>query len=863
MTQSNVLSTPTKLPYRRRVLVEGLLLVLVPLLLGAAVIASLGVQRSRTQVLAVEERKEARVVSYVNVAFIDYGLMFQVFIQRLTGENEALDNSKVILPVQQALEKANILAQNNANMQTAVASIGDLVRLESIILMDPNLSGTDSSQLRALIISRQSPLLMMNIYKQGSIARKRFYEEWMRWQELASRQLDSERKTQMLVTVGMVLNTVLSSLLAFFLVFPFVERLRLLMGNVRKLYESQDIERCLSGNDELAYLDETICSASKMLAEFAAHRERILRMVTHDLRSPLMSAQCNLELIPEFTDDLPDDGVLELQRIYRLMDTVVSRAQDMLNRDAEAASKAAKNLDPDLLGVERGETKSYAFGPQPTLAVNPTLAQKLKAMILAPNLLQQRLVLILVLLVLQLLPLVALNQQVNEAQGGCAAETRSIDASMRLSIATLDFHNALFAKFDSLLRSNARQKANALKWLDLADHDLDELIHYYPDEALPFVKSSNTAPTDEKADNKAILFKQARKFMESSAVPTGLGVPGDFAPGEIVRIRRRQRSQLESVYKLESIQKSQDSISGKIDSLIAFTLIADVLLALIMLFLFSWRTEKRLQRIMQAVVALSEGEPLPAAVPGADEIAELDAAIHFADQKLRQASAERTQMMATLSDAMRVPLQGVLAGIDTFSRQAKDQLSERSLGYIVRVKGSVEQVLALLEDLLTVESAELGRLELTVDYWNAAEIIDIACGAVSGLAAKKNSHVIGSAEPIQLRVDKSRIVQVLVNFISNAIKFSPTGTTITVTATETGKSTRFAVADNGTGMDEATRSRVFEERFRGLNVQKGSGFGLGLAICKLIIESHGGTIGVESEVGKGSTFWFEIPQFAG
>ncbi|HEY9730308.1 MAG TPA: ATP-binding protein [Drouetiella sp.] len=850
-------SKPVKLPYRRSVLAQGLLLVLVPLILGAAVIACLGVLRSQTEKLAAEERKEARVVSYVNLSFIDYGLMFQVFMQRLTGENTAVDNSGVILPVQRALAKASSLAKDNPNMQVALDSINELVKLESIVLMDPNLVGTDNGQLTALLVSRQSPLLMLNIYKNGVIARKRFYDEWGHWQELAERQIDSERKMRLLVTAGIVFNVVLSSLLALVLVFPFVRRLRLLMGNVRKLYESESVERCLTGNDELAYLDETICNASKMLADFAAHRERILRMVAHDLRSPLMSAQCNLELIPEFTDDLPDESVLELQRVYRLMDTVVSRAQDMLNRDAEAEINRVENPDDEQSKSSTAHTSS--FGAHHAVDQKLSLNQKFKSLVLSPSLLQQRLALIMILLIMQILPLLALNQQVLEAERGCEAETRIIDTSMRLTIVTLDIHNALFGKFDSLLRGSGKQKANAVKWLDTAELDLDELIRIDPDEMMPFVNSANSSSTDEKKNNKAIFFSNVRKFMQDGLSATTICKPNDFAPGEVLRMRRRQRNALEAVYRMESFQKTQDTASSKINDLIAWTLIADVILALLMLFLFTWRTEQRLKKILNSVTALSEGEPLPSAIPGIDEISQLDGAIHFADQKLREASAERSQMMRTLSDTMRVPLQEVLTGVDTFSVQAQKQLSERSRNYIVRVRGSVEQVLALLEDLLTVESAEIGRIELTLGAFDAAEVIDIACGAVSGLAAKKNSTVTGSSEHIQIHADKSRVVQVLVNFISNAIKFSPENTTILVSAADTGKSIRFSVTDNGTGMDEATRSRVFEERFRGLNVSKGSGFGLGLAICKLIVESHGGTIGVESEVGKGSTFWFELP----
>lgn len=844
--------------YKRRVLTEGLLLVLVPLLLGAGTICTLAVLRAETLKLAAEERKEAQLLSYMNIVFIDYGLLMQIFVERMLGLHGAGFGLPLVATVQQSINKASLVAPDNANITAALASISELLRLESGILADPRINDAENRELNALMVSRQSPRLILKMYNRAVDAQQRFEQEWVEWRALGDRQIDLERKIRQVVLVAIVVNVVLSCLLVLKLIFPFVKRIRLLMSNVRKLYKSEKVERCLSGNDELAYLDETICAASKALSDFAEHRERILRMVAHDLRSPLMSAQCNLELIPEFTDDLPDDSVLELQRTYKLMDAIVTRAQDMLNRDAQNENAKNENAKNDNAKNENVENFGDFSRGHLLSEAKPGLVERIKALLLAPNLLQQRLILVLVLLILQTLPLLAINQQILKVENGCAEEMRNIDLSMRYTMFSLDLQNALLSKFDSLMRSNKKQKENSLSWVAQAEHDFDELAANYPDEIIPFTNAAGK-DTGDAAKLKTKFFDALKKFGEGDASSVPNAAPQIFAPGEASRMRHSHRSQLESMYRLESIQKEQDYVSEGIEKLILGTLAADLILALLMVFLFSLRTEHRLQRIMQSVTALSEGEPLQPGVAGTDEIAELDNAIHFADQELRRASAERSQMMNILSDSMRVPLHEVLLGLDNFTGYAKHQLSDRSRGYIVKVRGSVEQVLALLDDLLTVESAEIGRLDLSLASWNAAEIVDIACGAVSGLAAKKQCKIVDNSEAIQLTVDKSRAVQVLVNFISNAIKFSPEKTTVTVTVSRAGSSTRFSVTDNGLGMDEATRSRVFEERFRGLNVQKGSGFGLGLAICKLIVESHGGTIGVDSELGKGSTFWFEIP----
>ena len=112
-----------------------------------------------------------------------------------------------------------------------------------------------------------------------------------------------------------------------------------------------------------------------------------------------------------------------------------------------------------------------------------------------------------------------------------------------------------------------------------------------------------------------------------------------------------------------------------------------------------------------------------------------------------------------------------------------------------------------------------------------------------------------------VRADADRLVQVLVNLVSNAVKFSPAGAAVHVAVRESGGRARVEVIDRGRGVPAAHRSAIFE-RFRQVessDARDKGGTGLGLAICKAIVEQHGGDIGVESEEGRGSTFWFEVP----
>jgi signal transduction histidine kinase len=248
------------------------------------------------------------------------------------------------------------------------------------------------------------------------------------------------------------------------------------------------------------------------------------------------------------------------------------------------------------------------------------------------------------------------------------------------------------------------------------------------------------------------------------------------------------------------------------------------------------------------------------------EVIESLAATAMTELRLRQTVAElkrtaelKDQLIGLVSHEIRTPLGGILGTLRLIEMDldpaADNQLMRMALS-------SAERLLRLTNDLLSLEQIESGKFLIEPKPESAAGVLQIASDTMSAAAAEK--QIILTVEPNTLRViaDSDRIVQVLTNLIGNAIKFSPDGSTITLAAEPHASMVRFVVRDQGRGIPMDKIEHVFQ-RFVQVEVadkhEKG-GAGLGLAISRAIVEQHGGKIWIESESGRGSSFFFTLPQ---
>jgi two-component system phosphate regulon sensor histidine kinase PhoR len=234
--------------------------------------------------------------------------------------------------------------------------------------------------------------------------------------------------------------------------------------------------------------------------------------------------------------------------------------------------------------------------------------------------------------------------------------------------------------------------------------------------------------------------------------------------------------------------------------------------------------------------------------------------------ELKRLRQMRTEFIDNLSHELRTPLSTVTLLAETLAREAQlADVPERIRDRIARIEVETGHLTQMINELLDLARIEGGTQLRLVDE---IDLAGLAAGSAERLrlfAERQGVSLLVDAEPGLPHVvgDEDRLGQVLVNLVHNAVKFSPDGGEVRISVRRSrrgGALAEVAVEDHGIGIARADRSRVFERFYKADRARvRGGGTGLGLAISRHIIEGHGGTIGVESEEGRGSTFTFTIP----
>jgi GAF domain-containing protein len=231
-------------------------------------------------------------------------------------------------------------------------------------------------------------------------------------------------------------------------------------------------------------------------------------------------------------------------------------------------------------------------------------------------------------------------------------------------------------------------------------------------------------------------------------------------------------------------------------------------------------------------------------------------------RQLEAASRHKSEFLANMSHELRTPLNAIIGFSEVLTERMFGELNEKQEEYLKDIYASGQHLLSLINDILDLSKIEAGRMELELTDFDLPQGISNALTLVRGRAGRRGIALHEAVDPRlgQIRGDERKIKQVLLNLLSNALKFTSDGGRVEVRASLVDGKAEISVTDTGVGIAPEDQEAVFEEfRQVGTADKKVEGTGLGLTLSRKFIELHGGRIWVRSHVGQGSTFIFTLP----
>jgi len=346
----------------------------------------------------------------------------------------------------------------------------------------------------------------------------------------------------------------------------------------------------------------------------------------------------------------------------------------------------------------------------------------------------------------------------------------------------------------------------------------------------------------------------------------------DFA-GKLLRFRRLRPKLKQTFFQLENLRYIESRERVDLEASLRETLanrqtvraeiiagiVLDILMTIGLLSIFLLNVTNRLRLLVDNARSIPSGVVPAKRVTGNDELSFLDGVLRQVAEELRRAAEHRATVTRMLVHDLRSPLQSSMLAVDSLREPKSFSSPEAFNAEIDLLKGSMTTMVALIENLLTIEKLEAGKLELNVELFDISFLVDDCAKLVSPKAQRRNISITNRVGQFEVAADKLRISQVLLNLISNALNYSPDGGTVTVSSRLEPKKLIVSVSDHGAGIPAEKQGGLFSRYYQVDPGDTASGFGLGLVICKFIISQHLGAVGVTSEPGKGSTFWFTLP----
>ena len=428
-----------------------------------------------------------------------------------------------------------------------------------------------------------------------------------------------------------------------------------------------------------------------------------------------------------------------------------------------------------------------------------------------------------------------------------------------------DTTNQLYGISTALLSSDARMLDSALRQLNKLGYDLDRLQFVARDEADLLGQVRHEYGRFIEVNNRFAELIRSGRGAEATKLQLEEAAP-------LADRLERLTNQLVNIAEADmvnAIDATEQAYRTSQLAVIAFAL-GSILLALGLGYVISWSLIEPVKEIEARLRHIAAGDFTQRVhVANRDELSILAANVNRTSEELGRlygqleaASRHKSEFLANTSHELRTPLNAILGYTELIQDNIYGEVPARIREVLERVQSNGRHLLGLINDVLDISKIEAGQLTLAMTDYSMKQVVHTVVTAVEGLAAEKNLLLKAKvADDLPLgRGDERRITQALLNLLGNAIKFTETGE-VAVQAAAADGAFRVAVIDTGPGIAAEDHSRIFEEfqQVDSSSTRKKGGTGLGLSISKKIIELHGGRIWVESELGRGTVFYFTLP----
>jgi signal transduction histidine kinase len=271
------------------------------------------------------------------------------------------------------------------------------------------------------------------------------------------------------------------------------------------------------------------------------------------------------------------------------------------------------------------------------------------------------------------------------------------------------------------------------------------------------------------------------------------------------------------------------------------------------------KVEERTQQLGENIRELSEART--STLKMLDDLEAAKRELEKANQELKEMDETKLKFIGAASHELKTPLTAIKANIDFILSEKEGKVPENLKSYLLTIQRNTNRIQRTMDRMMDLARIKLGRLLLSREPILVSEVVGGYINEIKPLD-KRLSIVFHIPENLYVHADRDGFHDIFINLLSNAFKFTTDGGQVLIRASRTGGYVLHEIQDTGIGVPRDKTDKIFDEFYQ-VETGKHGGTGLGLAIAKQIVEGHGGKIWVESELGKGSTFFFTLPYYQG